>query len=591
MIGVARMEGEVVMRRHRVEPTDEWAELEPLLQWPAQVEYEKMRPSVVFGSPVAERAEEVGTSERMLYYKIEHFDKEGMPSLFSEEEVKRRVLPPEIRQMIVSLKGEHPVLNNNEIKNIIHVRTGRELGKDTVKRILAEEPVPLRMVKLYRPYHEIEDDRERREAVVALRLDGWSVKCIASYLKVSRSTVYRVLDRWFFEGEEGLQDKPRGRPPGVRKVDLATIEMVRRLQENPELGEFRIHAELVRRGIEISRRTVGNILALNRRVHGMDKPKRSPHQKKEMPFAARRHHQYWSADVRYIKKHRLGGRVYVISILDNYSRALLASSISRSQDLTSFLSVLHSAVARYGPPEALVTDSGSIFLSNRAQEIYEALGITKYEIEKGRPWQNYSETTFNIQRKMADWHFAKAQSWEEIVRVHDRFLCDYNEQNHWAHQFREDGRHTPAQVLGWVTRLRHRPEELQRAFFTVRVERVLDTLGYARIMRWRLYGEEGLARCEVALWLGTESLTVEYAGQALSRYEVEYISDTGKLREVKRPTLFETFHTSRQPRLFDLDALGENGWFKALRLEDYAPRRQPGRQPLQQVLFAYGETS
>ena len=579
------------MRRRRVEPTDEWTELEPLLQWPAQVEYEKMRPSVVFGSSIAERAKEVGVSERMLYYKIEHFDAEGMPSLFSKEEAKRRVLPPETRQMIVGLKGEHPALNNNEIKNIIHVRTGRELGKHTVKRILAEEPVPLRMVKLYRPYHEIEDDRERREAVVALRLDGWSAKVIASYLKMSRSTVYRVLDRWFFEGEEGLQDKPRGRPPGVRKVDLATIEMVRRLQENPELGEFRIHAELVRRGIDISRRTVGNILALNRRVHGLDKPKRSPYQKKEMPFAARRHHQYWSADVRYIKKHRLGGRVYVISILDNYSRALLASSISRSQDLTSFLSVLHSAVARYGPPEALVTDSGSIFLSNRAKEIYEALGIAKYEIQKGKPWQNYSETTFNIQRRMADWHLEKAKSWEEIVRVHDRFLCDYNEQNHWAHQFREDGRHTPAQVLGWVTRLRHRPEELQRAFFTVRVERVLDTLGYARIMRWKLYGEEGLARCEVALWLGTESLTVEYAGQALSRYEVEYISDTGKLREVKRPTLFETSHTSRQPRLFDLDALGEDGWFKALRLEDYAPRRQPGRQPLQQVLFTYGETS
>ncbi len=76
---------------------------------------------------------------------------------------------------------------------------------------------------------------------------------------------------------------------------------------------------------------------------------------------------------------------------------------------------------------------------------------------------------------------------------------------------------------------------------SVRVERVLDTLGYARIMRWRLYGEEGLARCEVVLWLGTETLTVEYAGEALSRYEVEYLSEGGKLREVKHPTLFRDF--------------------------------------------------
>lgn len=38
----------------------------------------------------------------------------------------------------------------------------------------------------------------------------------------------------------------------------------------------------------------------------MGKPKRSPYQKKEMPFAASRLHQYWSADVRYVKKHKLG---------------------------------------------------------------------------------------------------------------------------------------------------------------------------------------------------------------------------------------------------------------------------------------------
>jgi putative transposase len=139
----------------------------------------------------------------------------------------------------------------------------------------------------------------------------------------------------------------------------------------------------------------------------MGKPKRSPYQKKEMPFAASRPHQYWSADVRYVKKHRLGGRIYVISILDNYSRALLASSITRSQDRTAFLSVLYSAVTTYGPPEALVTDSGSIFISNRAKRIYRALGITKYEIEKDKPWQSYLETAFNIQRRMADWHFAQ----------------------------------------------------------------------------------------------------------------------------------------------------------------------------------------
>jgi hypothetical protein len=42
--------------------------------------------------------------------------------------------------------------------------------------------------------------------------------------------------------------------------------------------------------------------------------------------------------------------------------------------------------------------------------VYESLGIVKHEIESGRPWQSYIETTFNIHRRMADFHFAQAES-------------------------------------------------------------------------------------------------------------------------------------------------------------------------------------
>ncbi len=52
--------------------------------------------------------------------------------------------------------------------------------------------------------------------------------------------------------------------------------------------------------------------------------------------------------------------------------------------------------------------------------------------------------------------------------------------------------------------------------------------------------------------------------------------------------LFGTALALPQPRLFGLDSLGEGGWLKAMRLEDYAPRRpRPGS--LQQALFPYHE--
>ena len=81
-----------------------------------------------------------------------------------------------------------------------------------------------------------------------------------------------------------------------------------------------------------------------------------------MPFAAARRHQYWSVDVRYVEDHALGtGKpAYAISVLDNFSRALLASAISPRQDLTAYLIVLRAAVEVHGAPEVLVSDSGSV---------------------------------------------------------------------------------------------------------------------------------------------------------------------------------------------------------------------------------------
>jgi putative transposase len=78
--------------------------------------------------------------------------------------------------------------------------------------VFEEEPLPLRVIRRYPPYHEIPEARERRAAVVALHAEGWNVKAIASYLGINRDTAYAALKRWIEEGEAGLEDRPRGRP-------------------------------------------------------------------------------------------------------------------------------------------------------------------------------------------------------------------------------------------------------------------------------------------------------------------------------------------------------------------------------------------
>jgi putative transposase len=196
-------------------------------------------------------------------------------------------------------------------------------------------------------------------------------------------------------------------------VDLATKNAVRKLQENPELGAFRIYAALRHMGIHVSPATCGRILAENRALYGLGRSSKEPGEPKEHPYKAQYRHQIWSVDVRYIDHHQIPeitGSFYIISILDNFSRAVLASDIFQRQDLTAYLLILYAAIQQHGSPETLVSDSGGIFKAKQAQVIYDALEITKAQIHKKQAWENLIETQFNLQRRLADYHFAQVTS-------------------------------------------------------------------------------------------------------------------------------------------------------------------------------------
>ena len=316
-------------RRRRVEPTEEWAELELLLEWPEQVEYEAIRPPVVFGSSVAERSRQTGTPETTLRRRISSFKGHGMRGLFEPEDVEgHSQLDPEVRGLILNLKSDYPPMRDNEIATICYVRFGERPHGRTVRRAPRKKP------------HSHQD--------------------VSSLQSLP-------------------QDRGRHRAPAR-------------------------HRDAALRGVE-------------------------------------------------------------------------------RED--------------YGAPEILVSDGAGIFKANQAKAIYRSLGIAKETIEKRKPWQNYVETTFKIQKRMADYHFAKAESWVELVAAHDRWVEQCNTQMHCAHRHRKDGKRSPAEVLGFLTSVRRLPEDLERAFFSTRFTRVLDSLGYARIRHWKIYAEEELAKREV----------------------------------------------------------------------------------------------
>jgi transposase len=572
--------------RAQRQPTDVWDQLRLLVTAPEQETYELLRPVVLFGQSARSRARETGVPERTLRRKAARFAAAGMRSLFDlepEPARDRRRLPPTIRRAIVELKAAYPPFSLRELAAICHERFDRSVDHHTVKQVLATEPLPLHPPRRFPHYHEIADPIARRKAIVDLYLEGWSARSIAGYLTTSRARVYDTLQRWVADGLPGLADRSRAPHRPARKVDLRAMAAIRRLQANPGLGEFRIHAALAQQGIQLSPRTCGRILALHRALGAPQPTATLPHASQPMPFAAQRRHQYWSVDIRYIDDHALGTDkpVYAISILENFSRALLASAISPRQDLTAYLIVLRAAVETHGAPEVLVSDSGSIFKAKQARAIYATLGIEKREIDQGQPWQNYIETQFNVMRRMADYHYAKATSWAELQAVHDRFFRDFNGQPHAAHGDRPKGRRSPATVLGWVHGAWCDPADLDR-LFRLRTTRVLDANGSIRFRHWRLYGERGLAGERAAVWVSGETLTVEFRAEALIQYRVALEPDGRRLREVADPTPLPHGHESPQPFLAMLD---ETPWHPARKLAPYRPRRARPPDLPQEPLF------
>jgi transposase len=141
---------------------------------------------------VAGRASEVGLSERTLYRRMDRFEIEGMESLFDSEPAKRRRrLPPAIRRLIVEVKSEYPRLYLNEIANIAYVRFGRRPDPRSVRRVLEEEPIPLK-TQDHKEVRSLPRDPKTNRAPDGDRgtpLGGWSAKAIAGYLKSSKPTV------------------------------------------------------------------------------------------------------------------------------------------------------------------------------------------------------------------------------------------------------------------------------------------------------------------------------------------------------------------------------------------------------------------
>src|ERR1700737_4227255 len=95
------------------------------------------------------------------------------------------------------------------------------------------------------------------------------------------------------------------------------------------------------------------------------------------------------------------------------------------------------------------------------------------------------------------------------------------------------------------------PSVLDRILFATRYTRHLDRNGYLSFKNWKLYGERGLAKAPVTVWIYEGSLKGEHQAVTLEQYSLGRESDLKHAQKVSNPRLVETPFRSPQLALFD----------------------------------------
>jgi putative transposase len=166
----------------------------------------------------------------------------------------------------------------------------------------------------------------------------------------------------------------------------------RQYMETPFYGIRRMTAWLNRKGYPVNHKRVARLMRLMGIEAIYPRPKLSvgDSEHRIYPYLLKgveikRPDQVWSSDITYIPMHR--GFVYLVAVMDWYSRYVLSWEISVTMDVHFCISALERALAK-GIPDIFNTDQGSQFTSRQFTGILLDGGIRISMDGKGRAFDN-----------------------------------------------------------------------------------------------------------------------------------------------------------------------------------------------------------
>ena len=232
---------------------------------------------------------------------------------------------------------------------------------------------------------------------------------------VSRATVY-------------AQQKPKP----VDELDLLHSRLIdEEYTRHPFYGTRRMVVFLFTVGHTVNRKRVQRLMRLMGLAGMAPGPNTSrPHpEHKVYPYLLRgvpvaRPNQVWSTDITYIRLAR--GFVYLVAVIDWYSRRVLSWRISNSMEAVFCVDCLEDAMRIYGKPEIFNSDQGSQFTSDAFTGVLEREGIVISMDGRGRVFDNIFVERLWRNVKYEDVYLKGYATMGELVVGLSKYFAFYN---------------------------------------------------------------------------------------------------------------------------------------------------------------------
>jgi transposase len=219
---------------------------------------------------------------------------------------------------------------------------------------------PEHLLIRFRTYREYPTEEQARWRIIELLEVGFRPRRVAALLAIDPHVVYGWQRRFKADGLLGLSTRPRERMSISTRVPVQVMEVFQLLDNNPLLGHYGVKMALDSLGYRYGHTTAWRMRALYKQAHPPAPPHQRPSRPDERPQHATAPHHVWFVDVRYLVKIE-GHWLYSILLFDGYSRALVGAGCFDRQNLSRVVQVCRQAIARWGTPDAIVSDHAGYF--------------------------------------------------------------------------------------------------------------------------------------------------------------------------------------------------------------------------------------